>query len=182
MSVFGTVALAGAMAAAAAAGAVGSSVLGAAWRKRALRQQLVVAAREEGAGENGAPVVGSVASPARPSPAERVFQWMEVRSRALAMGAQRPLMPPALVGRREETRRLLVYADLGSRVSDQGFWDCSLLLGLGLALAGLCRMSNIQRDSLLARAFSTFPWAQTSSRTAISAASPRRGPSLVTRV
>ncbi len=138
MNAFGAVALAGAMTAAAAAGAVGSSALGAAWRKRALRQQLVAVAREEGAGENGVPVAGPVAPPARPSLADRLFQWVEVRSRALAMGARRPLMPPALVGRREETRRLLVYAGLGGRVSDQGFWDCSLLLGLGLALAGLC--------------------------------------------
>lgn len=137
MSGLAYAALAGAAVAAAVAGAAGSAVLGAAWRKRALRHQLTLAASDAGGGD-GFSAGSAAAAPVRLSAADRLFQWMEVRSRALAMGARRSLVPPGFVAAREGTRQSLVFAGLGGRVSDQGFWDCSLLSGLGLAAAGFC--------------------------------------------
>lgn len=73
---------------------------------------------------------------------EALLQTMEQRSRALAMGARRPLAPAWLMRKSEALEQSVVHAGLAGRVSVQGFWDCRLMLSALLGAVG-CLVGSV---------------------------------------
>lgn len=130
----GVVFLGVAVALAAVAGfglAIGASAL---MRRRRLRQTVATSAAAQGLGLSR----GASCAPggARAAPAVALLQAMELRSRALSMGARHPLVPARLLPAAASLEKAISHAGLAGAVTVAGFWDCSLLAALAGAVAG----------------------------------------------
>lgn len=106
------------------------------WRRRRLKQALM--GRDEVAGGMTGELSVSLAHTGHGSLSAMVIRAMEVRSRALDMGAKRPLTPLRLVQSSSAAEQALAHAGLAGVVSTQGYWDCSLVYAaVGVAVGGL---------------------------------------------
>lgn len=72
----------------------------------------------------------------RQTAADILARAMELRSRALAMGARHPVAPAWLMRDSEALEQSVAHAGLAGKVSVQGFWDCRILTAMLFGAAG----------------------------------------------